>query len=166
MLVQKAFPCSLSIQAYNHALVSIEGCSIRVFLLLEERRQNWSVAVVVAIDTLADPHIAAGGEEGCEASNFLFLWYWAVKLLPPHPRATTNPQAAQSHNLALSHTPRLHKDSRLYTRRRHHPVFKMPSAVPAGVYGRRIPVGGLPIPAAVDPSAAVCAGNPRLPIPC
>ncbi|KAH6644445.1 FK506-binding protein 3 [Boeremia exigua] len=30
----------------------------------------------------------------------------------------------------------------------------MPSAVPAGVYGRRIPVGGLPIPAAVDPSAA------------
>ncbi|KAF1925870.1 uncharacterized protein M421DRAFT_423429 [Didymella exigua CBS 183.55] len=29
----------------------------------------------------------------------------------------------------------------------------MPS-VPAGVYGRRIPVGGLPIPAAVDPSAA------------
>ena len=33
----------------------------------------------------------------------------------------------------------------------------MSSAVPAGVYGRRIPVGGLPIPAAVDPSAAVCA---------
>ncbi|KAJ4339273.1 peptidylprolyl isomerase fpr3 [Ascochyta clinopodiicola] len=30
----------------------------------------------------------------------------------------------------------------------------MPSSVPAGVYGRRIPVGGLPIPAAVDPSAA------------
>jgi len=30
----------------------------------------------------------------------------------------------------------------------------MPSAVPAGVYGRHIPAGGLPIPAAVDPSAA------------
>ncbi|KAJ4375790.1 peptidylprolyl isomerase fpr3 [Neocucurbitaria cava] len=30
----------------------------------------------------------------------------------------------------------------------------MPAAVPAGVYGRRIPAGGIPILAAIDPSAA------------
>ncbi len=31
----------------------------------------------------------------------------------------------------------------------------MPGGIAAGVYGRRIPPGGIPIPAAVDPSAAV-----------
>ncbi|KAF2124159.1 hypothetical protein P153DRAFT_390706 [Dothidotthia symphoricarpi CBS 119687] len=30
----------------------------------------------------------------------------------------------------------------------------MPASIPAGVYGRRIPAGGVPIPAAIDPSAA------------
>jgi len=28
-------------------------------------------------------------------------------------------------------------------------------SIPAGVYGRKIPAGGIPIPAAIDPSASV-----------
>lgn len=37
----------------------------------------------------------------------------------------------------------------------------MPATVPAGVYGRRIPAGGIPILAAIDPSAAVSRPSVR-----
>lgn len=108
---------------------------------------------------------SAGGEEKAAVAwrTFSNLEPASVEIpascfLPSH-SSTSRSQAAQLLEQKLPHSYLLPDCSLtlLFAPLYYHNHSKMPASIPAGVYGRRIPAGGIPILAAVDPSAAVSA---------